>query len=186
MTKHFLKVALIVLGTTIVGAAQTNLAGVEDPRIIVSPQRQLYNGIPVHVPLGVAVKNLSSDRWVHDIEVEVTNTSEKPIYYMHMYLMVPGVKTPSNQVLSYLLMFGRAALMDLSEKVETGDVPLAPGETHVFKLSESQARTFEVLRKEGQPDAKYLKLAFQCVNFGDATGFVGTSGEAVPVNSAPR
>lgn len=84
MTKHFLKVALIVLGTTIVGAAQTKLAGVEDPRIIVSPQRQLYNGIPVHVPLRVAVKNLSSDRWVHDIEIEVTNTSEKPIYYMHV------------------------------------------------------------------------------------------------------
>ena len=35
--------------------------------------------IPQHVPIKVKVKNFNSEDWTRDLEVEVTNISNKPI-----------------------------------------------------------------------------------------------------------
>lgn len=52
----------------------------QDSRIFGGPERKLFNGIPKRVPLRVNVRNLTNESWAHDLEIEVLNTSDKPIY----------------------------------------------------------------------------------------------------------
>lgn len=81
------------------------------------------------------------------------------------------------------LRYGRSRLISLSEPLVSTDVPLQPGETYVFKLSEGNARGWEYLReKEGKAGPKFLELSFQVLNYGDGTGFVTTSAKPMDIN----
>src|SRR5678815_3765021 len=51
-------------------------------------ERVMGIGIPKHIPIKVKVKNINNDKWAHDLEVEVTNKSDKPIYYLSL-LVIP-------------------------------------------------------------------------------------------------
>jgi len=42
-------------------------------------ERELGIGLPKQVPLKIKTKNIKSKRWSHDLEIEVTNTSSKPV-----------------------------------------------------------------------------------------------------------
>ena len=47
-----------------------------------SPQkaeRELEDEIPKHLPIKIKVKHLNNEKWTRDLEVEVKNTSNKPI-----------------------------------------------------------------------------------------------------------
>src|SRR5438067_785121 len=70
-------------------------------------QRQLENRIPSHLPIKIKVKNLNSSRWVDDLEIEVTNTSTKPIYFLLFYVAFPEVKAPSGDPISFTMRYGR-------------------------------------------------------------------------------
>lgn len=154
----------------------------EDSRIFGGPERKLYNGVPSKVPLKFKIRNVTSEKWVRDLEVEITNTSDKPIYYMHMYVMVPGAKDPgTGHQIGFLLKFGRIQLIDFNEPIRADDVPIKPGESHTFKISEGDASGWENLqRKNGKAEPKAVELVFQLINYGDGTGFRNTS--ASPVN----
>lgn len=154
----------------------------EDPRIFGGPERKLYNGVPSKIPLKFKIRNVTSEKWVRDLEVEITNTSDKPIYYMHMYVIVPGAKDPeTGHQIGFLLKYGRIELIDFNEPVRADDVPIRPGERHIFKISEGDASGWESFRKKnGKPEPKAVELVFQVINYGDGTGFRNTS--ASPVN----
>ena len=168
---------LVVLpGATAVESSQ-EIA--EDPRIFGGPERKLYNGVPTKLPLTFDVKNVTSERWVHELEVEVTNTSDKPIYFISMYIIPIGVKFQGTQM-GYWLHYGRAKLLEFSEPLLPEDVPLKPGGKHTFKISEGEANGWDTLRaQEGRAEPKFLKLLFQGINFGDGTGFQDTSGAPI-------
>src|SRR6266566_2898691 len=53
--------------------------------------KKLAIGIPSHVPLKIKVNNLNHKKWVHDLEVEVTNTSDKPVYFLSLYIVLPEI-----------------------------------------------------------------------------------------------
>lgn len=154
----------------------------EDPRIFGGPERKLYNGVPTKLPLTFDIKNVTSERWAHELEVEVTNTSDKPIYYLDMYIFPVGVKVRGTQ-LGYWLQHGRVALISFSEPLLPEDVPIEPGKKHTFKISEGEAKAWDIFKiQEGWADPKYLKLLFQRINFGDGTGFQTTSGKPVNIH----
>lgn len=155
----------------------------EDSRVFGGPERKLYNGVPAKLPLAFAVRNVTSERWVHDLEIEVTNTSDKPIYYMDMYVFLVGVKGPEGSTIGYWLKYGRIQLISFLEPVLPEDVSIAPGEKYTFKISKSDAKSWEVLKaKEGRAEPKSLKLLIQRINFGDGTGFRTTSGKPVNIH----
>src|SRR5438874_8923990 len=62
-------------------------------------ERKFENAIPNHLPIKVklkneqAFKNLNNDKWARDIEVEVENRSDKPIYHLLISLTLPDVLT---------------------------------------------------------------------------------------------
>ena len=60
-------------------------------------ERELGVGLPKHVPLKIKAKNIKSKKWAHDLEIEVTNTSNKPIYYLSFMVVMQGIKSPEGK-----------------------------------------------------------------------------------------
>jgi hypothetical protein len=144
-------------------------------------EKRFAIGVPAHLPLKIKVRNANSKRWAHDIEVEVTNSGDRPIYFLDFYIVLPGINGLMGNRVGFWLYYGRTELTDFSTPVLPGDVPLQPGEKYIFKIPESSAKGWDYLReKEGRPEPKVMKLLFQVLNFGDGTGFLDTSG--APVN----
>ena len=75
-------------------AAITALA--QEKQTAATPEQRIIGiGAPTHLPLRIQVKNENSTRWVHDLEIEVTNTSNRPIYFLSFSLIVQGLKIPT-------------------------------------------------------------------------------------------
>src|SRR3954471_542185 len=60
-------------------------------------KREVVDKIPKHLPIKVKikkekeekVKDLKNEDWLGDLELEVTNTGTKPIYYLDIVLFMP-------------------------------------------------------------------------------------------------
>ena len=146
-------------------------------------ERVIENQIPSHIPIKVEIKNLEKEPLLRNIEVKVTNTSNKPIYYLDLEISLPELLSEAGNRIGFSLAYGRTGLISFNEQVRPEDVPLRAGESFVFKVPE------ERLTVEGryadrvhQPLAglKLIYLFFVQLNFGDKTGFVGLSGTRIP------
>jgi hypothetical protein len=141
----------------------------------------LENKIPQHLPIKVKVKNLNKKRWAHDLEIEVKNVSDKPIYFMYLHIILPEVKASNGLHIGFPMTYGRMPLIMFSTPIESTDVPIQPGEIHVFKIRESSAKGWDALReKENKREPKRIRLIFQTINFGDGTGYADAGG--TPIN----
>jgi hypothetical protein len=61
-------------------------------------EREVLDKIPKHLPIKVKVrkperlKDAQNEDWLGELEVEVTNTGTKPIYYLRIHLALQGVE----------------------------------------------------------------------------------------------
>ncbi|HVF42161.1 MAG TPA: hypothetical protein VM936_04075 [Pyrinomonadaceae bacterium] len=134
------------------------------------------------------VRNLQKgEGWFRDLEVEVQNVSDDPIYFMEVSIDFPNVPptlTPTphpetgyipRAVTGFAMMYGAERLINVHELAGPEDVPLKPGETYVFKAPESTVMGFEYMKKEKKnlPPKVWNKvvIGFGVINFGDGTGF---------------
>src|SRR2546422_10189681 len=87
-SQYFMLFALVVVPIVLIGAPQTSsLARAQEERV-------LENTISKNVPIKVKIKkekeesfkDLKNEKWVRELEVEVTNTGDRPIYYLDMFL----------------------------------------------------------------------------------------------------
>ena len=150
--------------------------------------REVEDRIPKHLPIKVKVKkgeklkDSENEEWLRDVELEVTNTGAKPIYYIKIVLHLPNALDDGRDT-GYNLYYGRRELIKFNEPVWPDDVPLKPGETitlGVYNL-ENEVVSWKHFRKDGtlrNPKKMYFK--FQVINFGDGTGFVGPEGGPIP------
>lgn len=145
-------------------------------------ERVLESGVREHVPIKFQIKkekeqsfkDLKNAKWVSEFELEVTNTGDKPIYYLSVDL-VTDVKI-GGMPLVFSLHYGRAELGDLVSKASVDDVPIKPKETHVFKLHQGQIPAWENSVANGvHPDATWLYVAPQGLSFGDGTGYLANT-----------
>jgi hypothetical protein len=148
--------------------------------------RDVVSSIPARVPLKAVVKNRErvadprNERWLRDLEVEVTNTGGKPAYFVSLLLLLPGAKLAGLQPV-YRLKFGSPALGSFTAIARPEDVPLAPGESVVLKVPEEEAATWEKFKARGAAtDPRRLVLVFHQLNFGDGTGYAGRDGRPLP------
>jgi len=157
-------------------------------------ERVFVDKLPKHLPIKVkikkekekAVKDLSNEKWPRDLELEITNTGTKPIYFLQMSLIMLDV-TLDGTPMSFSIFYGptikKRGPIDFQASPE--DVPISPGETYVFRIPEFNVESWERFRqRENKPDAKRLVMNFQILSFGDGTGFAGTTGAPMP--RAPR
>jgi hypothetical protein len=145
--------------------------------------KKLKSSIPQHLPIEVKVKNFNSTKWAHDLEVEVTNTSNKPIYFLDFHIILPDIKSSAGPNVGFPLRYGRIEFVNFTTPVEPDDVPIKPGATHIFKISANSATGLDYLRaKENRPEPKTIQLIFQVLNFGDGTGYTDAGGTPVDIH----
>src|SRR5262249_31090241 len=130
---------LLVVATTAVTllAVRSDASSPQDPKPVIqeSPdsaahekkEKKIGIGVPKHLPLKFEVRNLDSDHWVYDLEIVVTNTSTKPIYYLDFFITMPGFKSKiTGNKLGFWFRYGRIQLVDFAEPLLPDDLPIAP------------------------------------------------------------
>jgi hypothetical protein len=160
------------------------LVGLLLPMNLMSPssgqsgERVLESLITKEVPMTVKVKREKEDSfkdmknkdWAREFELELTNTGNKPIFFVFMYL-ITDVKL-NGSALQFPVLFGRPELGDIVTKASPEEPAIKPGETYVFKLSPSEVRMWEDDTRNGNhPDATRIQVLPQEMSFGDGTGF---------------
>ncbi len=83
---------LSVVGVLLMASRQTSSSAAFQERIF-------ENKIPAHIPIKIKIKkekeesfkDLKNEKWLREFELEVTNTGDKPIYYLEI-VMDTGVK----------------------------------------------------------------------------------------------
>ena len=148
--------------------------------------REVVTTMPARLPLKVVVKNRElvgdpqNDRWLRDLEVEVTNAGSKPIYFVSLLLLMPGAKMSGLQPV-YRLRFGSPRLGSFTAIARPEDVPLGPGESAVIKVPADEAATWEQWKARGAAtDPRRLVIVHHQLNFGDGTGYAGRDGRPLP------
>lgn len=136
------------------------------------------SNIREHLPIRVKIKkekepsfkDLNNHKWVRDFELEVTNTGDKPIYYLYIEA-ITDVRLGGTP-LTFALQYGRRELGDLVTKALPDDVPIMPKESYVLKFHPGQIPAWEKSVAEGKhPDATRLEILPQLLSFGDGTGY---------------
>ena len=142
--------------------------------------RKLVKRIPKNLPLKLEVKNIDKDTWVRDFALEVTNTSNKPIYFLEFWLVMPEI-TENGRKVGFTLRYGRMEFVEFSTMARPDDVPIKPGETYTFHISDEHRKGWERHKlTENRPDPSGFELSFTQLSFGDGTGFNGSDAKPYP------
>ncbi len=151
-------------------------------------EREIEDKIPKHLPLKVKlkqekeakIKDIKNEQWISDFELEVTNTSEKPIYFLSMYLLFPEF-VENGGIRGIPLRYGRMDFIKSATRPLPDDIPIKPGETHTFKIPDQDQEAWSVHKAAGlAPNHRKFRFIFSGLSFGDGTGFVGTTGLPYP------
>lgn len=133
------------------------------------------------------VRNLQNENWLRDLEVEVKNVSEKPVYFIHVSLLLPdmpvdppepradGLK-PSRVIAGFPLDYGDGRFINLKELSSPQDVPLMPGETYVLRVPDMHVKGLENMKRRkgvGNEVTKRVEIEVNTVSFGDGSGYYG-------------
>ena len=132
--------------------------------------------LPVNV---TAVRNLQSETWLKDLEIEVQNNSSKPIFYLNVDLYFPDIPKTTEadgvpRALTMGLYYGRLELGQRHKSPGPEDVPIKPGEKHVFRIPEALSAGLKShLAKHKLPEAviKRVVIRVPSLSFGDGSGF---------------
>ncbi|MGA9994351.1 MAG: hypothetical protein WBP93_03000 [Pyrinomonadaceae bacterium] len=145
--------------------------------------KNVTNLIPKHIPLKVKIKNIEVEKKLREIELEVTNTSDKPMYFIGLWLDLTGVKTEDGVQVSFPFRYGRVELSTFRAEFTSDDVPLQPGETFTVQIPENSKLGWEDFKARGKrPEPMDFELTFDRLIFGDNTGFAGSQGTPFPIN----
>lgn len=124
------------------------------------------------MPLKVqAIRNLDSDTWLRDLQIEVKNVGGKPIYSILAYLEFLDEKAPDDGVSAIILRFGERKYIDIRVVGDPDDPHLNPGDSYVFTIEEKYRKGLGS-RHERSPELfKHMEFRFNVISFGDSTGF---------------
>lgn len=148
--------------------------GVKPKDTLGTDERVIEDQIPPHLPIKIEFENLDIEPLLSNLEIKVTNTSDKPIYYLRLGIILPDVLSSTGDQIAFSLRYGR--IMDFEETARPEDVSILPGESYVFKTPEHYPSHL----KSRHSEIRRVFLFFQMINFGDKTGFWRTDGTPVP------
>jgi hypothetical protein len=146
-------------------------------------ERELKNTVPDHLPIKVKIRNeksfkdMKNKSWARELELEVKNTGDKPIYFLLINIDLPNV-TLDGIPYALQLHYGRMDLFRFTTELQPDDVPIKPGETVTIRIPADQVIGYEHCREDYcGTEAKKVELYFALINFGDGTGLRGTDGQ---------
>jgi hypothetical protein len=118
-------------------------------------------------------KDLKNEKWLREFELELTNTGDKPIYFLYITMDTEVRFDGSGPEIAFAVTYGRAELGDIVTKATKDDPSIKPGETII--LSAGSADAWEQgVREKRWPEATKFKAEIQVLSFGDGTGYFGT------------
>lgn len=154
-------------------------------------ERIFENKVPAHIPIKIKIrkekeesfKDLKNEKWLGEFELEVTNTGDRPIYYLEI-VMITDVTFGGGPEIVFPFRYGRDELGDIVTKATSDDVPIKPGE-RVILTARRMVENWEKARRDyGLPDASKFTADFQILSFGDGTGY--WSSELYPPPGRPK
>jgi len=149
-------------------------------------ERKLEDRVAKHLPVKVKLKNeqslkdLKNKKWARELEVEVKNTGDKPIYYVHVEIVMPEIVISGGELV-LMMAYGRRALAHPDALINDDDIPILPGETVTLKVPEGQVKAFEGFRDEDKvyEDPKKVEIEVNAVRLRDAY-YMGRDGQLMP------
>ncbi|HEU4510032.1 MAG TPA: hypothetical protein VFR78_17490 [Pyrinomonadaceae bacterium] len=143
-------------------------------------ERVFENKVPNHIPIKIRIKkekeesfkDLKNEKWLREFEVEITNTGDKPIYFLYL-VMGTNVKVDNGMEMVYPLTYGRKELGSIVTKATDDDVPIQPGDTISLNIGEVPLWEKGVREKQW-PQSTKMTATIQVLSFGDGTGYFGT------------
>ena len=186
---HLLNKRLLIFLLTIVVSAISIFRVLPNISVAQSTTRKFEIQIPKHLPIKVqlkkdketSLKEMKNEKWLRDFELEVENIGTKPIFFLHLMVIFPDIRTEGNDQIMFPLYYGRPEIGDIKTKAAPSDVPIKPGETYVFKIFPSQIPAWESnVQEKKYSEPEKVQIVFEILSFGDGTGFAGTDGIALP------
>ncbi len=164
---------LSVVSVLIIASRPSSSAALQD--------RVFENKIPAHIPIKIKIKkekeesfkDLKNEKWLREFELEVTNTGDKPIYFLYIMLGTNVRDSEDGAELMYPLTYGRAELGSIVTKATSDDIPIKPGETQILRLGEVPVWE-QGVREKRWPQSTKFTAEIQLLSFGDGTGYFGT------------
>lgn len=179
--------AALVLSVVVVLMIASHLS----PSSAALQERVFENKIPPHIPIKIKIrrekeksfKDIKNEKWLREFELELTNTGDKPIYFLYITMDTHVKFDGSGPEIVFPLTYGRAELGDILTKATRDDVPIKPGETIILTAGEATAWEKGV-REKRWPEATKFQAEIQVLSFGDGTGYFGT--ELYPPPGRPK
>jgi len=88
------------------------------------------------------IRNLKSESWYQDLEIEIKNVSSKPIYGIHGHLSLPDLRIGDGRY-GIPLIYGEGGHAEIRRLALPGEPHLDPGETYVFAIPKDLQRGLE-------------------------------------------
>lgn len=147
------------------------------------------------------VRNLNKgESWFSDLEIEVKNVSEKPIYFISVYMEFPDIPAPVPQPredgriaagasTGFPLTYGDSELIDVARLASPDDVPLQLGETYILRVPKERLEGLASMKRRiGFSDeaTKHIIIALDTVSFGDGSGYIAGRKVAYPKKSKKK
>jgi hypothetical protein len=162
---------------------------------IQATKRTIENKVPAHVPLDIKIRkdkeeritNAANKTWYRDLQIEITNTSERPIYFFSLFVQMPELISESGATMVFPIRFGRGEFLDASTRPLPEDKPLMPKESFTYSIPEKNQIGWEAwLKRHNKDNTMKLEIVFSHLSFGDGTGFTSTGGVYFPVKQDPN
>ncbi len=187
MKGKFLRVSGLGLILVSVAVASTHVQQSAAPRsaadrVEVNGTNRNYGDISSRsIPVGItSVRNLDAPDWIKDVEEEIENRSNQPIYYVRVKLSFPEVPKSTEldgipRGLSTALAYGwKEFFAHPRELARPEDVPINPGEKAVLRLDQPRSEGLKhYLHRHNVPESatKRVFVRIEAVSFGDGSGY---------------
>src|SRR5262249_12541848 len=124
---------LLILGSTavIVGKILQDPSSAQGPEATQHERKLKIKGLK-DMPLEIrAIKNLESENWVNELEIEVKNLGNKPIYFIYGHISFPDDRIADQEV-AVPFTFGKAENVEIKRLADVNDPHLNPQEVFVY------------------------------------------------------
>lgn len=170
---------LLVFFVSIAANAQDS----DTSSVVQDNKLKIINKVPKHLPIKIEIIKGDSENILNDAEIKITNTGEKPIYYLKFFISTTkDFLSPRGDQYGFALKYGRGDLITFDELANETDINLKKGESYKFKVNPRESRIFDEHLRRNSNSAKPEKylLEFQFLSFGDGTGFWNSGGTPFP------
>jgi len=182
----FSVVLLLIVTFFLVAEARKTSSSSQDKRVF-------ENKIPAQVPIKIKIKkekvesfeDLKNEKWLSACELELTNQSDKPIYFIEIMMVSDVNVKESDMPYVFPIYYGRPELGDIVSKATSADIPIKPGDTYILKMGPVDG--WEKIVREGRvPQARKLTAKLQIISFGDGTGYFANEPYPTPKKQSSR